>query len=335
MNTPAINTRKRLERLQERRNGKPLVTNFSGATLAKEAFERIQEDDGVKYVVGSMQPINPEYTKNTFVEADRVKSQLESNFPGKGVRASFDYQGSVTNDTHIVRYSDIDLLAVTDNFVFKENPARVSSPYTGNPTVELLVQHNASVQIITDRFPEVTVDTSGGKAIQLSGGSLRRKIDVITTTWWDTVAYDVSLQKKDRGIKIFNYKALEPIANKPFLHNHNIHTKDTLVGGNLRKAIRFLKTVKADTNEDAGYAKIDLSSYDICAIAYAMDNQRLWAGPDEELKLAANVQRLLDFLEQNEGYRNSLDVPNGTRRIFCAEGASFEGLKQLNREVKA
>lgn len=333
MNTQVINTRKRLERLQERRNGPSSVTNLSGTTSINEAFERIKEDDGVKYVIGSMQPINSEYTKNTFAEAARIKSQLESNFPAKRVRASFDYQGSVTNDTHIVRYSDVDLLAITGNFVFKENPAQVQSPYKGSPKGDLLAQHNATVQIITDRFPEVKVDASGGKAIQLSGGSLRRKIDVITTTWWDTIAYDTSLEKRDRGIKIFNYKTLDHIANKPFLHNHNIDVKDILVGGNLRKTIRFLKTVKADTNEEAGYAKIDLSSYDICAIAYAMDYKLLQAGPDEELKLAQNVHRFLAFLEQNEGYRNSLDVPNGTRRVFGTGGASTEGLKQLHREV--
>lgn len=333
MNTPAINTSKRLERLRERRNGTPLTGNFANATLVKEAFERIKEDDGIKYVIGSMQPIDPEYTKNTLAEAVRVKSQLEANFPAKAVDSSFDYQGSVTNDTHIVRYSDIDLLAITNKFVFKENPARVTSPY-GNANVDLLVQHNASVQIITDRFPEVNIDTSGGKAIQLSGGSLRRKIDVITVAWWDTIAYDASLQKKDRGIKVFNYRTHGHIANKPFLHNHNIDSKDTVANGNLRKAIRFLKTVKADTNEDAGFAKIDISSYDICSVAHAMGYERLRVGPDEELKLALNVQQFLDYLEQNEAYRSGLEVPNGTRKIFCAEGASVEGLRQLNREVK-
>src|SRR5581483_364228 len=153
--------------------------------------------------------------------------------------------------------------------------------------------------------------------------------------WWDTVAYDASKEKKDRGIKVFNHKTEGYVANKPFLHNYNLHIKDVAAGGNLRKAIRFMKTVKADANEEAGYTKVALSSYDICAIAYAMGYERLLVGADQELLLARNTQQFLDHLEQNEIYRNSLDVPNGMRKIFCSEGASLEGLKALNREVKS
>jgi hypothetical protein len=90
------------------------------------------------------------------------------------------------------------------------------------------------------------------------------------STWWDTIAYDASGKKHERGIKVFNYKTHEHIPNKPFLHNFNIQVKDLVSTGNLRKVTRLLKTIKADANEEAGYNKIDLSSYDICAIAYSM-----------------------------------------------------------------
>src|SRR5436189_200621 len=61
------------------------------------------------YLVDSMQPIDEEFTNNTFAEADRVKDQLASNL-GSRYSAEFDYQGSVTSDTHIRIYSDVDLL---------------------------------------------------------------------------------------------------------------------------------------------------------------------------------------------------------------------------------
>lgn len=35
----------------------------------------------------------------------------------------------------------------------------------------------------------------------------------------------------------------------------------------------------------------------------------------------------------NPVYRNSLEVPNGTRKIFCAEGETTQGLDELRREV--
>lgn len=327
-----MTTVERLNRMRLRRSGGlPILLNRA----INEAYERIQEDDVVKYLVGSMQPIDQEYTKNTIAEADRIKSQLQSGYSYKSVSAGFDYQGSVTNDTHILRYSDIDLLTITSDFSYRELPVTLANAVSAlDCNAILLKQHNASVSIIRSNFPEVTIDASGGKAIQLSGGSLRRKIDVVTTAWWDTIAYERSNEKRDRGIKVFNYLTHDKIANRPFLHNYNIDLKDNVCSGNLRRAIRFLKTLKADANDEAGYAKVDLSSYDICAIAYAMGYDRLIVGADEELKLARNTQQFLDYLEQNEAYRNSLDVPNGTRRIFCTEGASVEGVRSLNQEVK-
>jgi hypothetical protein len=323
-----MTTLSRLQRLRNRRTGFPDST-----ILAKEAFDRIQEEDAVKYLVGAMQPIDPTYTKNTFAEADRVKIQLSSGYQAKNVDAAFDYHGSVTNDTHILAYSDIDLLTVNEKFTYKENPAMVTSPYRGNAVSDLINQHDASIDIIKSKFPEVIVDTSGGKAIQLSGGSLRRKIDVVTCTWWDTIAYDLSRLKKDRGIKVFDYSSYQSIENKPFFHNHEIDTKDKYVGGNLRKVIRLLKTLKAEANEESGQKKVAISSYDIAAISWNMPNNYLSAGEDEELKLAVLTHGFLNQLESDPILRTSLDVPNRTRRIFCQEGATLDGLKALNKEL--
>jgi hypothetical protein len=38
-------------------------------------------------------------------------------------------------------------------------------------------------------------------------------------------------------------------------------------------------------------------------------------------------------LAESTPYRESLYVPNDTRKIFCAEGASLNGLNQLRRDV--
>lgn len=322
---PTLN---RLQRLNNRRTGFPVST-----ILATEAYNFVQEDDAVKFLVGAMQPIDPTYTKNTFAEADRVKNQLSSGYPSRDVDASFDYQGSVTNDTHILAHSDIDLLTVNEKFIYKENPATVRSPYQGNTVLDLKNQHDASVDIIKTKFPEVTVDTSGGKAIQLSGGSLRRKIDVVTCTWWDTIAYDASQLKKDRGIKIFDYSTFIQIENKPFLHNYEIDLKDRCNGGNLRMVIRLLKTLKAEANEESGQKKVPISSYDIAAIGWNMPDHLLGIGKGEEIKLAILTHGFLNSLEINGEMRSSLLVPNKTRRVFCTDGATVDGLKALNKEL--
>ena len=52
-----------------------------------------------------------------------------------------------------------------------------------------------------------------------------------------------------------------------------------------------------------------------------------------ELLLVERCKLHLDVLAANTPYRESLYVPNSTRKIFCADGASLTGLNQLRREV--
>ena len=52
----------RLDNLNSRRID-PLVES---AKLLNESYRGIAQSDSVKYVIGSMQPIDPEYTKNRF-----------------------------------------------------------------------------------------------------------------------------------------------------------------------------------------------------------------------------------------------------------------------------
>ena len=99
----------RLDKLYARRSDPdtPVLKTFS------EALRSIAQSDSVKYAIGAMQPIEYEYTKNTFAQAERVWKQLRDRM---SISCEFDYQGSVTNDTHIRARSDIDVLAIIDRF---------------------------------------------------------------------------------------------------------------------------------------------------------------------------------------------------------------------------
>lgn len=55
-------------------------------------------------------------------------------------------------------------------------------------------------------------------------------------------------------------------ADYPFLSIERINTKSVNTGGRLKRMIRFLKNIKADSKQ-----KIDLSSFDINAICYNID----------------------------------------------------------------
>src|ERR1051325_12189976 len=102
----------RLERLRNRRLDPTIKVSE-----INEAYKKLTaEDSAVQYAIGAMQPIDPEYTRRTIEERGRVEKQLSDGYVAAGLRIDFDYQGSVTNDTHIRAHSDVDLLTVEKRF---------------------------------------------------------------------------------------------------------------------------------------------------------------------------------------------------------------------------
>src|SRR5579859_7595460 len=102
----------RLERLRNRR-----IDPLMRVDGLNEAYARLKEQDSaVQYTIGAMQPIDPAYTKNTIEERNRVEKQLADGYRGISLDVEFDYQGSITNDTHIRAHSDVDLLTVESRF---------------------------------------------------------------------------------------------------------------------------------------------------------------------------------------------------------------------------
>lgn len=81
-----------------------------------------------------------------------------------------------------------------------EPPQPVSNTYQGDPVADLMDLRQRSIQILTRRFPEAEVDSSGAKSVSIEGGSLRRKIDVVSSNWRDTNEYARSGLKRDRAM---------------------------------------------------------------------------------------------------------------------------------------
>jgi hypothetical protein len=291
-----------------------------------QSFSIASSEQDFSYLVDAMQPIDAQFTENTFKEGIRVRDQLSKNLPSKYL-ADFDFQGSVTSDTHIRIHSDIDLLALNGCFVSLDPGAPNSSPYSGDAMAELKSMRSDASLVLKTNFPAVTVDDSPGKSISLEGGSLNRKIDVVIGNWWDTELWQKHQVKMARGVRILDTKVPELIRNKPFWHNYEIDTKDKKTGG-LRKVIRLLKTLKYDAEPE-----LKISSYDIAALAWNMSEPALTVQRDAYLPLATNARDELKRFIDNEAVRNGLRVPNGTRLVFGAGGASVEGLRQLHAEL--
>lgn len=310
----------RLEKLRNRRLDPRVAVAESN-----EVYKKLTgEDSAVQYAVGAMQPIDPDYTRTTIVERQRVEDRLREGFSRAGLAVSFDYQGSVTNDTHIRAYSDVDLLTVEEQWVTIEPPNVPATRYAGNAIEDLRKIRRQSASTLRFAYPAATVDESGSKAINISGGSLRRKIDVIASGWWHTVEYVREREKHWLGIKVLDNDAGREIPNKPFLHNKRLNERDGLTNGGLRKLIRLLKSLKYDSDDT-----IDLSSYDIAGIVYNMNEDRLFSHRGQDLVLIKNCYLHLLLLEVMPSIRESISMPNDMRRVFCAEGASEKGLSQM------
>ncbi|MGH7484714.1 MAG: hypothetical protein ACREMY_03790 [bacterium] len=320
----------RLARLRRRRAGTDRLDRL-GAGEQRELLEksqRLQEtwqtrsrDSYTGYALGAMQEVGADYTRICLETATRVGEQLNTRLTALGHQVAFRLQGSVPLNTHIRGVSDVDLLSLDTNYyTYDLAGARNRAGLYINPTPLTSVSVLSTLRRRAERalasaYPAATVDTSGSKAITISGGSLARPVDVVPSHWHDTSGYQASGQEKDRGVRVLDKTVPVAIDNLPFLHIHRISERDGLALGGLKKAIRLCKSIKNDV-EEGEHRQIDLSSYDIASILYHANVAALLAGYTHELAILAEAQRYLDWLYHHKTDAEQLIVPDGSRRIF-------------------
>ena len=312
----------RLEKLYSRRTDDSIILTEP----LYESYKSIAQSESVKYVIGAMQPIDPVYTENTYKQAQRVSKQLQKRLDEED--CDYKCQGSVTNDTHIKAKSDIDLLVITGKYTTLENPQVPKYPYKGNPTDDLLSLRTDAEVCLEIAFPEADIDISGNKSIALEGGSLTRKIDVVPADWFNTNKYVETGIEAYRGVSILDKSVPRRIQNMPFLHNALISSKDDETQGGLRKACRLMKSLKYDSEH------IELSSYDIVSMAYNMPVEYLNFPKGSELNILSKCIEYCHYLVTNQYYRESIDVPDGSRKVFHDGHATLTGLKSLQFELE-
>lgn len=337
---------KRLEQMRVRRRGTDRLdrltedakTEVLAKSLSLEAWEkRASVQPFTRYALGAMQEVGPDYTRISIETARRVGDQLDTGLSAAGFSVEFRLQGSVPLNVHIRGVSDVDLLSIDTSFL-TYMPAGLRGRLgryvpTGKTSISvLLALREHAEKILKAAFPAAKVDTSGGKAINISGGSLPRLVDVVPAHWHDTITYQASAKEHDRGITILNKAVPETIANLPFLHIKCISDRCDSVLGGLRKAIRLCKNVKAEAEGDG--MEIGLPSFDIAAIMYHADLTALRAGSTYELAILAETQRHLDALACDHDYAKTFMVPDGSRQIFNTS-SKLIGLNRLSTEMDA
>lgn len=303
------------------------------AVSVTEAYEKRSTSEATKYALGAMQEVGPSYTQISIQEGDRVRNQLDTGLRAAGLPATFEYQGSVPLNIHIRFGSDIDLLVLHNEFVSLDWNGPRAGSYTvhthkkGSLLADMLWFRQKCEDILESQFPSVTVDKSGAKSIALTGGSLRRKVDVVPSQWHDTAAYQASYAKYDREVRILHRDDRTMLTNRPFLHMKQIDDKDSCTSGGAKKVIRLLKTLKFDSGK-----QITLSSYDIAALVWHFDNASLNKPSYLDLSLVAETQQHLQILLNHEQWTRNLDVPDGSRKIIDSPD-KFSSLRQLKQDV--
>lgn len=345
-----IDFENRLKSLKERRQGSRERAIFesmdsfaanqailTGRDVRKrEFFETLNESAGVKYAIGAMAAVDEAATKVSIREGERVADSLIKSLSSEGESVTKRLQGSVALDIHIKGHSDVDMLILVTNPVNVELPKVVPNGYLPSSDPRSLLQIIRDVRAKSERilpvnFPKAYVDCSSSKCICVSGGSLAREVDVVPAIWFDTIKYQSSSQDHDRGVKIYNKSDDEFLLNFPFTHIKLVNDRDALYGGNLKSVIRLMKNMIADMPDYKKRVVKQLSSYDLAAIGYHM-NENLYAPYYMKLSLVEKTRAHLAFLLAAKDYRSSLSVPDQSRKIFDNDG-KVEALSILSKEM--
>ncbi|WP_432322450.1 hypothetical protein [Yersinia enterocolitica] len=340
----------RINRLKSRRKGYTAIAGMDSMLESKQVLlnksqqqevweNRATGKNATRYALGAMQEVDPTYTRISIETAERIENQLKNRLSAQGIDAEFRLQGSVPLNIHIKGVSDVDLLAIDSQMFVYDNSGLKASTYTQTTSSSIAVlknlRHEAEIAL-TSAFPAATVHKDNAKSIKVTGGSLSRDVDVVPSIWWNTEYYQQTNLESDRGVAILDKTIPKKILNTPFLHIKLITERCNITYGGLRKSIRMLKNIKADSEEEG--TKINLSSFDIAAAMYHSNDTNLQLGSYYELAILAETQRWLDYLYNNFEYAKTLDVPDGTRKIFNDEkknGLLFLSLQvdNLLREV--
>jgi hypothetical protein len=316
-----INRRGDNQYLQKAFSADSLSRILNESAMRTESYTNIDFPDSVKYTLGAMAEVDAEYTENTFKEGGRIQEQL-NNLKTEGYNISFKFQGSTTNNTHIKQHSDIDLLVLQENFVFNSTSG---SPYQGDWKKEQASLRQACYEKLKSIYYTAKVDNTGKFAISITGGSLRRKIDVVPACWdmakCQAMVYDETM----KGIKVFTKTCDDHNINYPFLNNKLIDEKDRSCYRNYRKAVRLLKTLKMDSERN-----IDISSYDIVALLYHM-NDVYYSVNNQYLSLVKNITDYFVGLTKDTNTFCRLNVPDGTRKI--SDKTTVDALRGITVEI--
>lgn len=327
-----INFENRLAKLKQRRHAnyssdilksvglESSQAAFDSLQSLGESYEALTESAAIKYTVGAMSEVDPEYTEVSRRTGERVAETLISLLETDGKSVISRMQGSVPLNIHIKGHSDVDMLIITTPVVLVETPQRpnvtYSPPSDPRPMEDILRELRLLCEErLSTRYHAADVDCDKPKSIAMEGGSLQRKVDIVPACWFDNIEYQESQREVHRGINIYDKDNHELIGNSPFKHMDLVETKDQLYRGNLKKLVRLLKNLVADMPDTKKTQAEELSSFDLVSIVYSM-NALLECSVYTPLLLVDRLLTKLNEFASDSSLRTVQKVPDDSRPIF-------------------
>lgn len=318
----------RLARLRQRRYDDSLPI----MALQSEQYEKRSTNKATRYALGAMQQVDPRSTQISHEEAEKVERNLSDGLAKDNLYPTFRLQGSVPINVHTRGVSDVDLLVIEGIYLGIQpcpDSRKTYLPYTGLGELSDDVLHlrRKSVDVLERRFWGATVDATPAKSIQLTDGAFRRKVDVVPAHWYDTSAFQRTLNEVHRGVDVIDQYTRDSFRNYPFLYMDAINEKDRMTSGGAKMAIRLAKNVRNDADNE-----ISLSSYDIGSLIFHCPESYIISRPARDLMILAGTDRWFEELAGNEAFAKSLDAPDGTRKIIDSADR-LRGLQRLSAEL--
>lgn len=333
-----------IENIQKRSNPENIALE---KTLLDE-LSTIRYSDILRYITLAMNGVEAAYTVKSKEAGERVKNHLKETLDDVVYR----YQGSVMTNTHIKGNSDIDLLVISDKFYTFDRSGIEKTLDNYNQTLYLNQNQIQNLRnelvgggyttglhdLRTNRLKSEDklsivydiCDISHAKAIKITNKSLNRDVDIVIANWYDDVNSVINNKDFDfRGIQVYNKETnMKGLPDYPFLSIKRINERSSYTNGRLKKMIRFLKNIKADSDKD-----INLTSFDFNAICYDI-NIELYKNLNKFL-LVPIIFNQLYSLANNEILANNLKSVDDHEYIFRNNPEKYKSLKLLMEEVTA
>lgn len=311
-----------------------------------DELSQLSYSDVLVYIRLAMRGVEYTYTQKSKEAGERVKDHLQRNISS----VAFRYQGSVMTNTHIKGHSDIDLLTISDKFYYFDNSGVNealnnkwfnynsyqleklqrevnSTSYTGNSLEDLRNLRNDCE--ITLRNTYSICDTTGTKSIKIKNLNLNREVDIVIANWYDDIESIINDKGHNRGIQVYNKEEhRKGKADFPSLSIDRINERSAATGGRLKKMIRFLKNVKADSGLDIG-----LNSFDFNAICYDISTVKYKNATFIELVPIIYLQ--LKSIVTNSDHAERLVSVDGREYIFKDNPNKLENVRRLAKEVES